>query len=167
MIFAVVAAVAFFYSAGGFSNISQSGTALMESPGWATATAFINATTPLYNMGWTVYSNYALKDLQGEMEDFMKNAREKQQELKDAYANLGDTPDWIDPMDLVNMFRRVGSSETASGYLNRTLNTNPGVMGYAAVSEFPQLALMLPKDLGENTVIDGMIDDFAKQRGTA
>lgn len=167
LVFSVISAASMFYAAGGFKQLAQSFNSITQNPGWASAVSFINAATPVYNMGWTVYSNYAMYQIQSELEDFLKDAKEKQQQLKDAYDSFGPTPDWIDPMDLVNMFRRIGSTESASSYLNRTLQSNPGVLGYEAIANFPEVALMLPQDLNEMTVIDAMMADFAEQRGQA
>ena len=138
---------------------------MIASPGWMSAVSLINAVAPVYNMGFAVYQNRVMAGLEDEMRDFLVSAQEKNQILADAWAGMGDTPDWLDPMDLVNMFRRVGSAETASGYLARTINPNPGIMGIQAVTKFPEIAISLPRDLQEGTVVDSMMLEFAKQRG--
>lgn len=165
LIFSIIAAAAMFYAGGGFQNLSNSWNSMLESPGWASAVSFINAVSPIYNMGFSVYQNRVLAGYEDELRDFIADAKEKQQQLKDAWDSFGPVPDWIDPMDLVNMFRRLGSSESANSYLSRTLTLNPGVLGYEAIGEFTDLALMLPQELQEGTVVDAMMQDFAKQRG--
>lgn len=166
LIFNIIVAFAMFYSAGGFEGISKSWNSIISSPGWGSAVNFINAVSPVYNMGFIVYQDRVMAGLEDEMRDFLISAKEKKQILADAWAGLGDKPDWLDPMDLVNMYKRVGSAETASGYLARVVNLNPGIMGIHAVTKFPEVALSLPKDLNEGTVIDAMMQEFANQRGT-
>jgi len=116
-------------------------------------------------MGFSVYQNRVLAGLEDEMRDFLADAKEKQQQLQDAWDSFGPMPDWIDPMDLVNMFRRIGSAELANSYLNRTLTLNPGLLGYEAIGEFNAIALTLPRDLNQGNVVDAMMQDFAEQRG--
>lgn len=164
-IFQLIAAIAFFQASGGFDALSQSWSSVIQSPGWGTAVNFINAVTPVYNMGFSVYQNRVMAGIEDDMKDFLVSAKEKNEMLKEAWAGIGDTQDWIDPLDLVNMFRRIGQSESASGYLTRTLNPNPGLLGIEAVTQFPQIALSLPQNLGEATVVDSMMQEFATQRG--
>jgi len=165
LIFRIIVMVVMFYASGGFEGLSNSWNSMISSPGWGTAVNFINAATPVYNMGFMVYQDRVMAGLENEMRDFMVTVKERNQMLRDAWANMGDIPDWIDPMDLVNMFKRVGSAETASGYLARTINLNPGIMGIHAVTKFPEVALSLPRDLNEGTVVDSMMQEFANQRG--
>lgn len=165
LIFNLIVMAVMFYSAGGFEGISKSWNSMISSPGWMSAVNLINAVTPVYNMGFAVYQNRVMAGLEDEMRDFLVSAQEKNEMLADAWAGMGDTPDWLDPMDLVNMFRRVGSAESASGYLARTINPNPGIMGIQAITKFPEIAISLPRDLQEGTVVDSMMLEFAKQRG--
>lgn len=164
-IFMVFAMAMSFAGSGGLENLDAAFSALTQSPGWATAVSFINAAYPIYQMGYSVYADRVLAGLEDELRAFEQTAKEKQQELQDAWDSLGPMPDWIDPMDLVNMFRRVGSSESANSYLNRVLNPNPGVLGIDAISQFTNVALALPEDVTEGNVVDSVIDEFAKQRG--
>jgi hypothetical protein len=164
-LFAVIAAIAMFRANGGFDNISKTWSEAVRNPGWATAFQFMQAAYPIYDMGFQVYRAHVLSGYEDELRDFLADARERQQQLKDAWDSFGPTPDWIDPMDLVNMFKRIGSAELANSYLSRTLTLNPGILGYEAIGKFPEIALMLPKDLQEGTVIDAMMQDFADQRG--
>jgi hypothetical protein len=68
-------------------------------------------------------------------------------------------------MDLIQVFRRMGSSETASSYYERTLNPNPGITGYALISNFAEASIVLPKEPGQLSIIESMFDDFEAQRG--
>jgi len=164
-LFAIIAAVAFFYSAGGFGNIADTFHQVVESPGWASAQAFISATYPIYNMGFTVYSTLVLEKLEADLRDFISSAKERQQELQDAWDAFGPVPSWLDPLDLVNIYIRQGQSELADSYFARVLEPNPGVQGYELISNFTDVALILPQAAGQSTVLDGMFNDFAKQRG--
>jgi len=164
-IFALIAAVAFFYSAGGFKTINSTWTKAVESPGWGTAAAFIQATGPLYEMGFTVFEAYKIHELEQDIDDWIKTAKEQQQQLEDAWDTFGPMPSWLDPMDLVRMYERMGAAELADGYYARTLSANPGIMGIDLITNFSEVALMLPKEIGHGTLVDGMMSDFAQQRG--
>ena len=164
-LFIIFAAYMSWASGGGIEGLKDSFKALTQSPGWASAVSFINAAYPLYQMGFTVYSQRVLMGLEDDYNDFLADAKEKQQALRDAWDSFGPVPDWIDPMDLVNMFRRIGSAELANSYLDRTLQLNPGTAAYEAISQFTDIALIVPPDLGQGTVVDSMMRDFAKQRG--
>jgi len=164
-IFLIIVAIVAFYNAGGFKDISKNWNAALDTPGWGTAGTLLRSVEPLYNMGFDVYRDYTIAKYEDEFRDFMKDAKERQQELEDAWANFGPVPAWLDPLDLVTIYTRVGTTEQPDAYLDRTLNTNPGILGYELVYNFFELAVMLPEEAGQQTIISGMIDDFEKQRG--
>jgi hypothetical protein len=96
------------------------------------------------------------------MRDFLKTERERQQELQDAWDALGDPPPWLDPMDLIRV-QSVTILESPSNFVERSLITNPGLLGYDLIYDFASLALMLPD--GEGDMIQNMFETFAEQRG--
>jgi hypothetical protein len=165
MILAVVIIVAMLYT-GQFSNITSSFQTLIGTPGWATATTFINAVAPLYNMGFSVYSKYQMLEYQSEFEDLIKDQKERQEELEDAWDLMGPVPSYMDPMDLVQTFKRQGETESATSYYNRCLNTNPGILCYEVISNYANIALAPPETPGgETSIVDEMMEDFRIQRG--
>lgn len=160
----MIAAIVAQMMTGGFQNIGQTFESLKSAPSWGSAASLINATSPIYNMGFSVYSQYEMKKLEDEMREWEMDAKERQQELQDAWDSFGPVSDNIDPMDLSQLYRRAAASETADSYFNRTLNPNPGVMGYNLISEYADIAYMLPQEPGQPNVVDGIMDDFARQR---
>ena len=97
------------------------------------------------------------------MRDFQKTAKEKNDILQDAWDSMGEVPSWLDPMDLI----RVQSHtiiETPDNFRGRTLNANPGVLGYDLINRFQEIALTLPED-GDNNMIASMFEQMANQRG--
>jgi len=165
LVFQIIAAVVMFQNAGGFESLNETAKNLMESPGWGSATAFLGTTMPIYDIGYAVYSRHVLNKLENEMEDFVKTSREKQQELQDAWDSFGPVPSWLDPMDLVTIFIRMGGAELADSYFSRTLQANPGVLGYDLISKFAEAAIVLPNEPGQLSIIEGMFTDLARQRG--
>jgi hypothetical protein len=147
-----------------FSSWSRSYNAFSTAPGWGSAFQLINATTPFLNFGMEVYSRYTMHKLESQMRDFEKNAREKQEELRDAYDNLGG-PSWVDPMDLVLVSRQNNFIESPESFFNRTLNANPGILGYDLIHNFVDIALTLPEDPESGNMVTNMFTDFANQRG--
>jgi len=164
-VFTIIAAVAMSYSQGGYRGLGDTFQDFMNSPGWATASSFINSVMPIYDMGYAVYSSSVLNKLENDMEDFTRSSREKQMALEDAWDSFGPVPSWLDPMDLVAVFKRMGGSELADSYYNRTLQANPGILGYDLISNFAEAAIALPQEPGQPSIIDGMFADFARQRG--
>ena len=97
------------------------------------------------------------------MKDFMKSAKEKYDEIQDAWDALGPVPEGIDPLDLHRALQ-IGASESADSYYMRTLNANPNQLGYDLINEFSTIAMNLP-ELGGQGIIDQQMDMFAQQRG--
>jgi chitodextrinase len=167
-IFVIVASI---YLAGGpqaftnpMSGWSSAANSFTTAPGWGTAFRFISATAPYLNFAMEIYTRNEMHQLESEMRDFIKSAKEKQQELDDAWATL-DTPSWIDPLDLAKILSTNGYVETPGNFYDRTLNANPGLLGYDLVNNFTEIALSLPSDLNNGNMIDSMFMDFARQRG--
>lgn len=149
---------------GAFSNLGSSWGKLMTAPGYGTAVTFITTVSPYMNFAMTVYQDIILNKLEDDMRDFLQTAREKQEILQDAWDSMGPLPTWLDPMDLI----RVQSEtviETPGNFFNRSLNANPGLLGYDLIENFSEIALMLPKDGTQNTITDSLFNELAKQRG--
>jgi hypothetical protein len=147
-----------------FSNLAASWANLGTAVTWGSATSFIIAIQPFMNFGMQIMQDISTAKLEDDLRDFLKDGREKQQELQDAWDSLGDPPAWLDPMDLI----RVQSTtvlESPSGFIERSLMTNPGVMGYDLIHNFADMALMLPDS--EDGMIQNMFDVMEQQRGAA
>jgi hypothetical protein len=147
-----------------FSNVTSAWQNFVATPGWGSAIPFINSVSTIVRVGQVVYGRYKLHKLEEEMEDFIMTAREKHERLQDAWDSLGETPDWIDPLDLATTFANAGLYEDPTSFYYRTLHANPGSLGYDLIENFTEMALMLPKNPGSPTVVDSMIDQFARQR---
>jgi len=164
MIFVIVATL---YMMGGnpFSNIGASWGNLVSGPGWGTAISFINAVQPVMEIGQLIYQDIALGKLEADMRDFMLTKKEKYQELQDAWDAFGPAPSWLDPMDLVAAFSASKYIESPDGFLARSLNPNPGVLGYDLINDFSEIALLLPDNGNEANVLEIMFEEMDKQRG--
>jgi hypothetical protein len=148
-----------------FSNVQNSWQQMTVQGTWGSAFQFIQATAPFMNFGMMIYQDVSLAKLESDMREFIKSAEEKQQELQDAWDAFGEPPSWLDPMDLINAQASNTYIESSQNFFDRTLHTNPGILGYDLINEFSAIALMLPEDLGESNIIEGMFSDFARQRG--
>jgi len=151
IVFAIVASI---YLAG-----STTGTLTGS---WGNVINYINAASPYLTGAQQIYAYYVSDQLKRDWETFMLTAREKQQQLDDAWADL-DTPDWLDPMMLIRAqdFRY----ENPQQYLARTKNTNPGVTANNAVHNFVRIALTLPENPMEKDAIREMYEGFQRQLG--
>jgi len=160
---AAIMAAVYSLATGGFANLT--GAFSNAGGGFGGAVAFINAAAPIYNVGFAVYSNKVMGDLEADMRDFTLDAREKEQQLQDAYDTIGEPPDWLDPMDLIAIFVRQGGAEKADDYLVRCLDPNPGQASIELIGDFYEAALVLPEEPGGRTIIDGEFVQMSKQRG--
>ena len=160
--------VATLYMAGvnPFANMSQAWGNLVTNTGFGTAISFIQAVQPILTVANLAYSAYQTDKLEGEMEDFMKTAKDKYDELRDAYDMLGESPTGLDPLFITNMFTGYFPEDPDTFY-NRSLNANPGVLGYDLINEFSSIALTLPEDTQDGNIVDIVMDSFARQRGAA
>jgi len=166
-IFMILATV---YLAGGFNYFGGVGNAwsgMVGNFGWGSATSFLQSIGPILNVGRVIYEKRTLADLESDMKDFVKTAREKYEELQDAWDEFGGKPAWLDPLDLVGTFQAQWYAERPDGYFQRTLNANPGILGYDMVSKFADLALTLPVDGNPTEFLGSVFNDMEKQRGTA
>jgi hypothetical protein len=134
------------------------------STAFGSAAHMITTTASFANMGLQVYSTYALAEMEAELRDFMMDAREKYEEIADAWDQLGGTESAIDPLDLKRAFE-IGQSEAPQSYYSRTLNANPGLLGYDLINNFAEIALDLPDQLGSMSIVDAQISNFKAQRG--
>lgn len=163
-IFVILASI---YLAGGtnfFGNIGTSWGNMVSNFGWGTATSFLQAIGPIISIGRVIIENRALAKLESDMRDFTKTAREKDEELQDAWDQLGGQTSWLDPLDLVGAFK-AHYVEHADSYYQRTLNANPGVMSYDVINQFADLALTLPENGNPGEFINNIFIEMEKQRG--
>jgi len=149
-----------------FSNLSAKWGSLTTKVSWGSAFEFIKATAPFTNFAMTVAQDISLQKLESDMREFLKTAREKQDALQDAWDALGPLPTWLDPMDLIRI-QSTTYIESADNFIERTLNANPGLLGYDLISNFIEMALILPEDQGDMSIIQGVFNDFERQRGAA
>lgn len=161
--------LASMYLAGGFNfvhNIGTSWGSMTTNFGWGSATNFIRTINPILEIGRMIVEERGLAKLNSDMRDFTQTAREKYEELENAWAELG-TPTWLDPLDLVGAFQRQWYVEKPDDYYERVLNANPGILGYDMVNKFSELALQIPADGNPGEFIQGMFNDMERQRGAA
>jgi len=118
------------------------------------------------NFGIAVVQDIQLAKLESDMRDFTKSAQEKQQELQDAWDAFGPTPKWLDPADLIKVQSKT-VVESSDSFIERTLNANPGILGYDLISRFTEIALILPENVGEDNIITNVFETFERQRGAA
>jgi hypothetical protein len=165
-IFAIVAAIAMIYSAQAMNGggLSQSWQSFTQNPGWATAGTFLTTIKPYYDIGFGVYRDYKLGQLQDEAEKALKDHKEEMEKLEEMYAGM-TVVDGVDPLDLISVYHNQGAYEMSDAYLSRVLETNPGQQAIEYVYNFPEAAIMLPKDIGQPSIIDGVFSDLAQQRG--
>lgn len=164
-LFVIIASI---YMAGinPFANMSATWGQLVTNAGFGTAIQFLQAVMPLLKVIEIGYSTYQMDKLEGEMEDFIKTKKEKYDELRDAYDMLGDVPTGIDPMYITSTF--VGHvAESPESFYTRSLNANPGVLGYDLINDFSEIALTLPEAENDSPIVDTIMDSFARQRGAA
>lgn len=160
--------LATLYMAGGtnfISNIGQTWGNMVTNLGWGNAAAFLQSIGPVISVGRAIIENRALAKLDAQMRDFTKTAREKAEELQDAWDEFGGKPNWLDPMDLVGAFNAQWYAEAPDHYFQRTLNANPGVLGYDMVNRFADMALLLPIDGNPTEFIGNVFEQMEKQRG--
>jgi hypothetical protein len=141
---------------------------MMGMQGFATfgaAVSTISTTFALVNMGMTIINLYVDQKAMDDLEEFYKTLKEKQKELEEAYDLLGPAPVGVDPFDLKDARDRGATGEHPDSYLMRTLNFNPGLLGYALVYNFTELALIPPSEFGQRSIIDMQTDSFKRQRG--
>lgn len=162
----VIAATIYMAGVNPFANMSQAWGNLAGNVGFGTAISFIQAVQPILTVLNLGYSAYQTDKLEKEMEDFMKSAKEKYEELRDAYDMLGETPAGLDPLFITSIFTG-HFPESPESYYNRSLNANPGVLGYDLINEFSSIALTLPEDGRNNDIVGTVMDSFARQRGAA
>ena len=164
--------VAMFMAMGGsfsninpFSKVSSAWTNLTTTPSFGSAIQFIQATYPFLSTGQKIYVEYEMHKLKDEMEDFVLTAREKYEQLQDAWDSMGQGPSWVDPLEIARTFSMSGLFEDPASFYYRTLHANPGSLGYDLIENFTEMAVMLPKRPGSPGIVDSMMETFAEQRG--
>jgi hypothetical protein len=148
-----------------FGNIGASWGSMAANFGWATASSFLQSIGPILQIAQVVIENRAMAGLESDLRDLTLTAREKYEQLQDAWDEFGGKPGWLDPLDLVSAFKAQWYVETPDNYYQRTLNANPGVLGYDMINRFSDLALNLPVDGNPTEFINGIFVDMEKQRG--
>jgi len=133
---------------------------------WGSAVSLINTTVPYVKGGLQIYQLFEMERLEKELKDFYKTAREKYDELRDAWDMLGDPGNGINAINLGAQFER-WYVESAQNFYQRTLNANPGILGYDLVNNFAGIALGLPQDGNDTNIIDTMLYQMSQQRGAA
>lgn len=160
--------LAMVYLAGGtniLSNIGANWTQMTTNMGWGSATTFLQSIGPVISIGRVIIEDRALAQLEADMRDFTATAREKQEELDNAWDELGTGPSWLDPLDLTAAFQASWYVEMPENYFQRTLNANPGILGYDLINRFSEIALALPEDGRDGNYIDAVFKDMEQQRG--
>ena len=168
-VFMVVAMVAMAYSGQQAGSVGMAGSTstAMTSTAWGSAINMINTVTPYIQAAQVAYNAYATNKLEADLRDFLKTGREKQQQLQDAWDALGPMPTWLDPMDLIRVQSSTALLESPSNFIERTLNPNPGMLGYELINEFATLALALPENGSNTNMLEDMFQAFERQRGIA
>jgi hypothetical protein len=164
-IFVIVATIMMMYASGGTLNVQANWTQMTSNFGWATAGNFLQSIKPFIDITELIIEDRALAKLDSEMRDFTLTAREKYEELENAWAEFGDPPDHINPLDLVRSFEMRNWAEKPSTYYDRTLNANPGILGYDMINRFADLALLPPEAGQPVNFVEAIFRDMEEQRG--
>lgn len=164
MLFAIFAAIAM---AGGFSGDFSLSNYFPGFDTWGSAQVTLSSTLAVTNTGLQIYQTHALSKLQADLRDFMMTQREKMQELQEVRDQLGPPGDDFDLWGYMEATDRGATGEYPQDYLNRTLNANPGLLGYDFVYNFIPLSLMLPDRPGQMGPVEAQYLAFEKQKGAA
>jgi len=146
-----------------FTNVTQTFKTFVDSPSFGSAVSFIQATDVFIRSGMRIYARHEFRQLQHEMDDWLKTHRERQQELQDAWDDLGTITN-VDPFDLIRA-QSDNMAETPETFYNRTLNMNPGLLGYDLIFNFSEIALVLPEVLNDTNIIESEFEILKQQRG--
>jgi hypothetical protein len=149
-----------------FANLSQAWGNLATQASFGSALGFLQAVMPILKVIEVGYSAYELDKLEDKMKDFTKSAREKYDELRDAYDMLGEIPAGLDPLFITSVFTGT-FPESPQSFYDRSLNANPGVLGYDLINDFSEIALTLPEAENDGGIVDTIMDSFERQRGAA
>jgi hypothetical protein len=163
----IIAASIYMAGLNPFANVGNTWSTLMSQAGWGSAVNFLGAVMPFLRVGEVLYQGYVTRELEDEWSDFTKTKQEKYDELKDAYDMMGEMPTGIDSMFIVQTFKGDRFNETPDTFFARSLNANPGLLGYDLINNFTDIALALPEDDNEGNIIDSQMKTFARQRGAA
>jgi len=157
--------VASLMMAGGnpFAGLNWGSTA---TTGWGSAAAFVQAVEPILAISTTIVHDVQENKYENDLRDLELTAREKYEELENAWNMLGPSPTWLDPMDLIRQ-TEMTYIEYSDNFFERTLNENPGRLGYDLIDEFAEIVLQLPQDGNATDILGQMFNDFKKQQGAA
>ena len=133
--------------------------------GWGAAINTLNTTLAYVNAGLQIVNVALNAAADAEFKNWYMNAKEKMEELAAAYDLLGPPPEGVDPLDLIDAQNRGATGEYPNSYFNRTLNFNPGMLGYALVYNFTDLALYLPERPGQESIVEAQRITFQRQIG--
>jgi hypothetical protein len=158
--------IATLYMAGvnPFANSANAWGNMVATPGFGTAMSFVKAVMPILQIAEVSYQMYETDKLKGEMEDFLVDKKDHYDALRDAYDMIGPAPAGIDPVFLTSVFTGHWQ-ESPESFYDRTLNANPGILGYDLINDFSEIALTLPEDESKGNIVDTVMDSFARQRG--
>ena len=131
---------------------------------YGSAITFLAAVMPVISMGLDYYFKEKQKDLERELKTMLRRFRDEQEEIDELMASL-ETGAWLDPFSLSSIGSTQMYAETPSEYYDRVLESNPGRVAIDTVTRFNELALVLPRNLDEINIVDGMMYEFGMQRG--
>jgi len=161
IIFALFAA---FAMGGGFNNFSLAN-AFPGFSTWGSAQVTLTSTLAVVNTGLQIYSTHELAKLQADLRDFMLTQREKADELREAWDQLGPPREGFDTLGYMAATDRGATGESPGSYLARTLNANPGLLGYDFVYQFVPMCLTLPEQPGQVGTLEAQYLSFQRQIG--
>jgi hypothetical protein len=98
------------------------------------------------------------------MSDYTNGRADRLQDLQDLYDGVAGGGVDLDAIDL--SVKRQFPYEEPQQFYARTLNPNPGLLGYDLVYNFTDLALVLPKRENQPTAVTNCFDALARQRGS-
>lgn len=131
---------------------------------WGSALSFIGTVSNIATSAMQVVQQYQFENLMDDFENFLEDARDKQQKLDEAWLALGDMSSGIDPLSLTQVIQSA-PAETPEQFYARTINLNPGLLGYDAIAQFTDMATTPPRDPRDRDVIQGQFEVMARQRG--
>lgn len=155
--------IASFIIFGGLESLTGSWSAMVAEAGWGTAITFVSQVMAQLHSLVNIWYAYEMDQLQDEMEDYTKGRADKLQDLQDLYDGVAGGGVDLDAIDL--SVKRQFPYEEPQQFYARTLNANPGLLGYDLVYNFTDLALVLPKRENQPTAVTNCFQALARQRG--
>ena len=148
MIFALAVG---FYLGGGINmtNVGDNLWSTLKNKVMGDPVTLLKNVSDVYMKRKQIMVSNELKQLQYDMESWLKDYREREEELEDLYYQL--KPNWIlSPLDITTKGNEMFYLEEPDRFYERTAaNKNPGVKSLDLISRFYQICLKLPEDPGE------------------